>query len=69
MERLDLCIRLNYHMQDLEKEYRKLLNRIQKANLSYNEESLKCLGEMILNGAGQEIDHQEALRCLYGLFR
>ena len=76
VERLDLCIRLNYHMQDLEKEYRKLcnrlrklLNRIQKANLSYNEESLKCLGEMILNGAGQEIDHQEALRCLYGLFR
>ena len=38
VERLDLCIRLDYHKKDLEKEYRKLTNRLGRINLSYNEE-------------------------------
>lgn len=33
VERLDLCIRLDYHTKDLEKEYRKLCNRLEKTNL------------------------------------
>ena len=68
VERLDLCIRFDYHRKDLEKEYRKLVNRIQKTNLRYSENELERLGRIILDGEDQETDYQEALRCLGGLF-
>ena len=68
MERLDLCIRFDYHRKDLEKEYRKLVNRIQKTNLHYSTKELERLGRIILDGSDQERDYQEALRCLGGLF-
>lgn len=67
IERLDLCIRLDYHADDLEKEYRKLLNRLRKTNLCYNEDNLKRLEDMIYHREGQKIHKQEALCCLGGL--
>ena len=66
VERLDLCIRLAYHRKDVEKEYRKLVNRIHRSNLCYNEEKLVRLGE-ILTGSEDRND-QEALCCLGELF-
>ncbi|HJB06801.1 MAG TPA: alpha-E domain-containing protein [Candidatus Enterocloster faecavium] len=68
VERLDLCIRLDYHKKDLEKEYRKLTNRLGRINLRYNEKNLTRLGQLIDRGMGQEKDSQEALECLMGLF-
>ena len=68
VERLDMCIRFEYHRQDLDKEYRKLLNRIQRTNLCYNADRLVRLERIILDESGREIDDQEALRCLGGLF-
>ncbi|OUQ67605.1 hypothetical protein B5E53_08265 [Eubacterium sp. An11] len=67
IERLDLCIRLDYHMDDLEKEYRKLINRLGKTNLCYNEDNLKRLKDLIDHKMDQKIQKQEALRCLGGL--
>lgn len=68
VERLDLCIRLDYHKKDLEKEYRKLTNRLGRINLSYNEENLARLRQLITRGMEQAKDRQEALGCLGGLF-
>lgn len=67
VERLDLFIRLDYHREDLEKEYRKLTNRLYKANLSYHEDALKRLEEIIMEKDCQKYHGQEALRCLGGL--
>lgn len=67
VERLDLFIRLDYHREDLEKEYRKLTNRLHKANLNYNEENLKRLEEIIMDKDHQKSYDQEALGCLGGL--
>lgn len=48
VERLDLCIRLDYHGKDLEKEYRKLCNRLKRTSLNYSGENLQRLEEIIL---------------------
>lgn len=69
IERLDLYIRLDYHRERLEKEYRKLVNRLHRTNLCYNEENLKRLEEMILREHDQKINVQEALCCLGGLIQ
>lgn len=68
VERLDLCIRLGYHTKDLEKEYRKLCNRIEKTGLIYHAESLGCLGDIILREENPEFHYREALGCLGSLF-
>ena len=49
-------------------EYRKLTNRLGRINLSYNEENLARLGQLITRGMEQAKDRQEALGCLGGLF-
>lgn len=67
VERLDLCIRLDYHRKDLRKEYQKLINRLHRANLCYNKDKLNRLGELIESGTEQEFHVQEALCCLGGL--
>ncbi len=67
VERLDLCIRLDYHRKDLEKEYQKLINRLKKTSLCYNEENLNRLREIIFQEDGEKIHDQEALCCLGGL--
>ena len=68
VERLDLCIRLDYHTKDLEKEYRKLCNRIEKTSLNYHRESLERVGEIILREEDPKLHYREALGCLGGLF-
>ena len=68
VERLDLCIRLDYHTKDLEKEYRKLCNRIEKTGLDYHKESLERVGEIILREEDPKLHYREALGCLGGLF-
>lgn len=68
VERIDLCIRLDYHAKDLEKEYRKLCNRLEKTNLAYNKESLERLEDIILREENLKSCYQEALKCVGGLF-
>ena len=67
VERLDLCIRLDYHGKDLEKEYRKLCNRLGKTGLSYSEKNLERIGEIILKEEEPKRCYREALGCLGGL--
>lgn len=68
VERLDLCIRLDYHTKDLEKEYRKLCNRLDKTNLTYHQPSLDRLEEIIFREEHPEQHYREALGCLGCLF-
>ena len=68
VERLDLCIRLDYHTKDLEKEYRKLCNRLEKTNLIYHQASLDRLEEIIFREEHPEQHYREALGCLGCLF-
>ena len=68
VERLDLCIRLDYHTKDLEKEYRKLCNRLDKTNLIYHQPSLDRLEEIIFREEHPEQHYREALGCLGCLF-
>ena len=68
VERLDLCIRLDYHTKDLEKEYRKLCNRLEKTNLIYHQPSLDHLEEIIFREEHPEQHYREALGCLGCLF-
>ncbi len=68
VERLDLCLRLEYHTGDLEKEYRKLCNRLEKTSLNYHAESLGRLGDIILREENPEAHYREALGCLGSLF-
>ena len=68
VERLDLCMQLDYHTKDLEKEYRKLCNRIEKTGLDYHKESLERVGEIILREEDPKLHYREALGCLGGLF-
>lgn len=68
VERLDLCIRLDYHTKDLEKEYRKLCNRLDKTNLIYHQPSLDRLEEIIFREEHSEQHYRETLGCLGCLF-
>ena len=68
VERLDLCIRLDYHTKDLEKEYRKLCNRLDKTNLIYHQPSLDRLEEIIFREEHPEQHYRETLGCLGCLF-
>ena len=61
-------MRLDYHTKDLEKEYRKLCNRIEKTGLDYHKESLERVGEIILREEDPKLHYREALGCLGGLF-
>ena len=67
IERLDLYIRLDYNRKDIEKEYSKLQNRIQKTHMCYNEKNLECLGRMIEEKADWKTGYQEALGYLGGI--
>lgn len=68
VERLDLCIRLDYHGKDLEREYRKLCNRLKRTSLNYSGENLQRLEEIILKEEDPKSHYKEALVCLGGLF-
>lgn len=67
VERLDLYLRLEYHLQDIEKEYSKMYNRVKKTQLHINMEKLDDLTD-IINKKENWTDHYfEALACLGGL--
>ena len=68
MERLDLCIRLDYRRKDVVKEYKKLLNRLNRTSLSYSRENLERFEQIIMDKTAWKEKYQEALRCLGGLF-
>lgn len=67
VERLDLYIRLNYNMKDIEKEYNKLVHRIQKTHMCYNMDNLDRLTEMMNRKADWKTEYQEALGYLGGI--
>lgn len=66
VERLDLYIRLNYQMKDIEKEFNKLVNRIHKTQMCYNIDNLDRLTEMLNRKADWKTEYQEALGYLGG---
>ena len=61
VERLDLYIRLSYHTRDIEKEFSKLTNRINKTHMYYNIEALDKLSDMINKKENWKEDYKEAL--------
>lgn len=67
VERLDLYIRLDYHMKDIEKEFNKLVNRIYKTHMCYNIDNLDRLTEMMNRKADWKTEYQEALYYLGGI--
>lgn len=64
VERLDLYIRLNYNMKDIEKEFSKLMNRIYKTHMFYSIDNLDRLTEMINRKTDWTTEYQEALNYL-----
>ena len=55
-------------LKDLEKEYRKLCNRLDKTNLIYHQPSLDRLEEIIFREEHPEQHYRETLGCLGCLF-
>ncbi|MCI5700231.1 MAG: alpha-E domain-containing protein [Lachnospiraceae bacterium] len=64
LERLDLYLRLDYRMQDIEKEYSKMLNRLNKTKLHINMEKLEELTAIINKKTELTENYREALNCL-----
>ena len=64
IERLDLYIRFNHVQADIEKQYNRLINRLKKTDLCYNEQVLVRLKEIIDKRTYWNTDYQEALNCL-----
>ncbi|MDD3403151.1 MAG: alpha-E domain-containing protein [Hespellia sp.] len=67
VERMDLYIRLDYHIRDIEKEFNKLANRIHKTHMYYNIEKLDKLADVINEKSEASAGYQEALNCLDGI--
>lgn len=67
VERLDLYIRLDYNMKDIEKEYNKLFHRIQKTQMCYNMDNLERFTGMINRKADWKTEYREALSYLGGI--
>lgn len=67
VERMDLYIRLNYHIKDIEKEFNKLVSRIHKTHMYYNIEKLDKLTDIINEKSEEGAGYYEALSCLDGI--
>lgn len=67
VERLDLYIRLDYHVKDIEKEFNKLVNRIHKTHMYYNIEKLDKLTDIINQHSEEGTGYKDALLCLDGI--
>ena len=57
IERLDLYLRLGYHLNDLDKEFSKLINRLNKTNLHCNQDNLDKLKDLI----AKKMNHPEEM--------
>lgn len=68
IERLDLYVRFEYHMKDLEKEYYKLASRLERSHLEYNQEALGKVEKLIKEQGNLIAENpnlrQEFLDCL-----
>lgn len=68
LERLDLYMRLGYPAKAVEKEFSKFLNRLGRVGLSYKEENLDVLREIVGLGDRWKERDKEALEMLWTLF-
>ena len=66
MERLSLMLRLEWHLDHLERELHKLLNRLYKTNLTTNPEALDVITRKAIDG--QDVDTALLLSSVEGLF-
>lgn len=67
LERLDLYLRLEYRLQDIEKEYSKMLNRVNRTQLRINIDNLDALADIINKKENWTENYHEALTCLGGI--
>lgn len=67
VERLDLYLRLEYHTKDIEKEFRKMENRLKRSNMPVNAKKLNRLKEIIDKDEAWKNHYFEALECLRGI--
>ncbi|MDD3360051.1 MAG: alpha-E domain-containing protein [Hespellia sp.] len=67
VERMDLYIRLDYHINDIEKEFNKLVSRIHKTHMYYDIEKLDQLTDIINEKSEEGTGYYEALSCLDGI--
>ena len=67
VDRMDLYIRLEYHTRNLEREFCKMKNRLEKSKLPYNGKKMRRLQEIIESGSDWKNYYFEALECLRGI--
>ncbi len=68
LERLDLYIRLDYPVREIEKEYSKFLNRLHRIHFGYSLSQEAVLTEIMNLGEGYRKRYEEALEALWNLF-
>ncbi len=66
VERLSLMLRLNWHMENLERELHKLLNRLYKTNLTTDQAALEVITSKVIDG--KDVDNATLLRSIEGMF-
>lgn len=66
VERLSLMLRLEWHLDNLERELHKLLNRLYKTNLTTNPDALDVITRKAIDG--QNVDQAQLLSSIEGLF-
>ncbi len=68
LERLDLYMRLDYPVRQIEKEYSKFLNRLHKIHLNYNPDCERTLTEIVAMGENWKSRYDEAVRAIWNFF-
>lgn len=66
VERLSLMLRLDWQTDRLDRELKKLVNRLYKTDLTTNSQALECLERRVM--AGEPVPQQELLCAVEGLF-
>lgn len=66
VERISLILRLNWQPERLERELRKMLNRLYKTDLAVSGEALEAVNRRAIGGA--DVDSVTLLRSVEGLF-
>ncbi len=66
VERLSLMLRLDWHMENLDRELRKLMRRLYKTGLETGKEAHELLNDVVIER--KQADHTLLLNCIEGLF-
>lgn len=66
VERISLILRLDWHPAQLERELRKMLNRLYKTDLPVDQAALDLIDRCAMGG--ETVDRGQLLRCVEGLF-